>query len=216
MKFKEGMSSLDIHAALGELREELVSGILKNVYLIGKKIHLLKIRTHKGSRILLIEPGIRLHLTEFQRRIPERPDNKVLALRRLVRDLRIEEIRQQHSDRLVVLEFGGKSRATMIIELFGKGNIVVLDDSQRIIYSLWYKKMRDRDLLPGKKFEFPPPLREKPLLDITVEDLLNFREDADDHIRLGKGLALKFSGGGELVNEVIVRSKLNSTDFVKN
>lgn len=216
MKFKQGMSSLDIHVTIGELREELVSGILKNVYLVGKKIHLLKIRTSYGSRLLLIEPGVRLHITDFQRQIPERPDNKVLAIRRLVRNLRIEDICQHHSDRLVVLELGGKTSATIIIELFGKGNIVVLDDSQRVVYSLWYKKMRDRDLLPGKPFTFPPPLGEKPLFDVTIDDLLHFKRDTDNNVQLGKGLALKFGGGGELVNEVIARSKLEPTDFVKD
>ncbi|MHA2233041.1 MAG: ribosome rescue protein RqcH, partial [Candidatus Hodarchaeales archaeon] len=216
MKFKQGMSSLDIHAAIGELREELVSGILKNVYLAGKKIYLLKIRIPQGSRLLLIEPGIRLHITDFQRQTSERPDNKVLAIRRLLRNLRIEDIRQHHSDRLVVLELGGKTNATMIIELFGKGNIVVLDDSQRVVYSLWYKKMRDRDLLPGKPFVFPPPLGDKSLFDVTVEDLLHFKRDTDDIVQLGKGLALKFGGGGELVNEVIARSKLGPTDLVKD
>lgn len=216
MKIKQGMSSLDICVAIAELREELVSGILKNIYRVGSKIHLLKIRTQKGSRILLIEPGIRLHLTEFQRQIPERPDNKILALRRLVRDLRIHEIQQHHSDRLAIVEFSGKTKATLVVELFGKGNIVVLDDNQRVIYSLWYRKMRDRDLLPGKAFAFPPPLREKSVLDVTIEDLLNFATEADSNVQLGKGLAFKFAGGGELMNEVIARSELCPTDFVKN
>lgn len=210
------MSSLDIRATIDELREELVSGILKNVYLAGKKIYLLKIRIPQGSRLLLIEPGVRLHITDFQRKTSEKPDNKVLAIRRLLRNLRIEDIRQHHSDRLVVLELGGKTRATMIIELFGKGNIVVLDDSQRVVYSLWYKKMRDRDLLPGKPFIFPPPLGDKSLFDVTVEDLLHFKRDTEDTVQLGKGLALKFGGGGELVNEVIARSKLEPNDLVKD
>ncbi|MFX0115025.1 MAG: ribosome rescue protein RqcH [Candidatus Hodarchaeota archaeon] len=216
MKAKQGISSLDIQALIGELREELISGILKNIYLVGKKIHLLKIRTYKGAQILLIEPGVRFHLTEYQRQVPERPGNKILAMRKLVRDLRIEEIRQHHSDRLVVIEFGGRSRATMVIELFGKGNIVVLDDSQRVVYSLWYKKMRDRDLLPGKPFVFPPSLRAKPFLDVTYDNLLDFKKEIDSDARLGKSLALMFGGGGELVNEAITRSSLNPTEFVKN
>jgi predicted ribosome quality control (RQC) complex YloA/Tae2 family protein len=216
LKIKKGMSSLDIRVAIAELREELVSGILKNIYRVGNKIHLLTIRTKKGSRILLIEPGIRLHLTEFQRQIPEKPDNKILALRKLVRNLPIHEIKQHHSDRLAILELSGRIQATMVIELFGKGNIVVLDDNQRVIYSLWYRKMRDRDLLPGKAFAFPPPLREKSILDVTLEDLLKFATEANSDVQLGKGLALTFAGGGELMNEVIARSQLYPTDFAKD
>ncbi|MFW9917881.1 MAG: NFACT family protein, partial [Candidatus Thorarchaeota archaeon] len=216
MKIKKGMSSLDISVAIAELREEIVSGILKNIYRVGNKIHLLTIRTQKGSRILLIEPGIRLHLTEFQRQIPEKPDNKILALRKLVRNLRIHEIKQHHSDRIAILELSGKANATIVVELFGKGNIVVLDDNQRVIYSLWYRKMRDRDLLPGKAFAFPPPLREKSIFDATLEDLLNFATEANEDVQLGKGLALKFAGGGELINEVIARSQLHPTDSAKD
>ena len=214
MKSKQGISSLDIHAIIAELCEELISGILKNVYLVGDKIFLLRIWTSQGTKVLLVEPGVRLHLTEFQRQIPERPNNKVLNLRKLVRDLRIQSLRQHHLDRLVIIELSGKSQATIIIELFGKGNIVVLDESQRVVFALWYKKMRDRDLLPGKPFTFPPPLRQKPLLEVTYDDLLNFREEADETTKLGRGLALKFGGGGELVNEVISRTALSPNDLV--
>ncbi len=216
MKSKQAMSSLDVHACIGELEDILISGTIKNIYQVSEKIYLFKIRTFQGSQDLLVEPGVRIHLTNYKRKAPERPSNKLLALRKHIKNTRITGINQYNTDRIVVINLTGKTDYEIVIEIFGKGNIVVLDSSRKVIYALWYRKMRDRDLLPGKQFAFPPSFRGKFLLDITKEDLVKFQTEVDKNSGLGKALALQFGGGGELVNEIVARKEINSSIKVSN
>ena len=76
----------------------------------------------------------------------------------------------QGFDRLIKLELMGEQKRSIIVELFGKGNLVVLDEKERVIYASWYRKMRDRDLLPGKPLTLPPS-KEKALIEVEPEDL---------------------------------------------
>ena len=69
------------------------------------------------------------------------------------------------------------------LQIFGKGNFVVIDANNRVVFALWYRKMRDRDLLPGKQFEFPPILG-TPLIDITIDNLTQSIESEDPNLQV--------------------------------
>ena len=90
------MSSLDIYAISNEI-QGLVGYRLANIYRdTEEKFFLFKFKG-KGQYkdpFLLIEPGIRIHLTEVKHSVPERPSNKILGLRSHLKGTEVVEIRQ--------------------------------------------------------------------------------------------------------------------------
>ena len=66
----------------------------------------------------------------------------------------ISSIEQINEDRIVSIKFSnGKS---LIIELFKKGNIILIDDDRTIMSCAIERKMKDRYVLPREKYIEPP------------------------------------------------------------
>ncbi len=152
------MSNVDIRLILPELRESAEGAFIKNVYQYGD-IFVLKIyQPGGGTSQLLIHPGHRIHLTEYSRKAPRNPPKFCTVLRKYLRDRRILSVKQHELDRIVVIEVGDdESSYKLVAELFGNGNLLLLDPSDIIFVAKSYRKMRDRDIMPKAKYEFPPP-----------------------------------------------------------
>ncbi len=205
------MSSLDIYAISKEL-QRIVGYRVDNIYRDkAETFFLFKLRG-KGlykNPFLLIEPGIRLHLTELKYQIPERPSDKIMGLRSHLKGTEIIGIRQIDFDRIVEITLRGKQQYRVYIEIFGnRPNFVVVGDQNRVISALWYKKMRHRDLLPGKDFELPPS-RGKSILDMKYEEIRQIVSAIEvEKEEIVRTLAKKAGGGGGLMEEVLERANI--------
>ncbi len=205
------MSSLDIYSISNEI-QGLVGYRLANIYRdTEEKFFLFKFKG-KGQYkdpFLLIEPGIRIHLTEVKHPVPERPSNKILGLRSHLKGTEVVEIHQIDFDRLIEITLRGKQVYRVYIEIFGnRPNFIVVGNQNRVISALWYKKMRHRDVLPGNEFELPPS-RGKSILDLTFEEInqivLGNEVKNEEIVRT---LAKKVGGGGGLMEEVLTRANI--------
>ncbi len=155
---KDAMSNTDIMLVLPEVRKASEGAFIKNIYSHGQVFVLKLYQPSVGNSQLLIEPGRRIHLTEFQRVAPKTPSKFVTVLRKYLRDKRVISLKQHDLDRIVVLEVGDDSGAhKLVAELFGDGNLILLDPDDRIFVAQHYKRMRDRDLVPKAKYDLPPP-----------------------------------------------------------
>ncbi|MFX0209327.1 MAG: ribosome rescue protein RqcH, partial [Candidatus Hodarchaeota archaeon] len=87
-------------------------------------------------------------------------------------------------------------------------NFVVVGEQNQVISALWYKKMRHRDLLPGKQFELPPS-RGKPVLNMNYDEINEIiRTNGAQREEIVRTLAQKAGGGGELMEEILSRAKI--------
>jgi predicted ribosome quality control (RQC) complex YloA/Tae2 family protein len=205
------MSNIDIFAIIKDL-QGLIGYRVDNLYLdISDRFFLFKMKG-KGklkNPFLLIEPGSRIHLTEFKHAVPELPSDKIMALRGHLKGALLESIRQVDFDRVVELVLLGKQHYHVFIELFGnRPNFVVVGDGNRVIYASWYRKMRHRDVLPGKEFQLPPS-RGKSILEISateLEKIINLEENQEEQIV--KVLARNYGGGGALMEELLARASI--------
>jgi len=155
---KDAMSNTDIMLVLPEARKASEGAFIKNIYSHGQVFILKLYQPIVGNSQLLIEPGRRIHLTEFQRVAPKTPSKFVTVLRKYLRDKRVISLKQHDLDRIVVLEVGDDSGThKLVAELFGDGNLILLDSDDRIFVAQHYKRMRDRDLVPKAKYDLPPP-----------------------------------------------------------
>ena len=44
----------------------------------------------------------------------------------------------------------------LILELFGEGNIILADEEGKILQALFFKRMRDRNIVRNEIYQFPP------------------------------------------------------------
>ena len=203
------MSSLDIFAITQEL-QEITGYRLDNLYRDSSgRFFLFKLKG-KGkfkNPFLLIEPGIRIHISEYKYSVPERPDDKILAIRGHLKGTIVKSIKQVDFDRLVDVELIGKQNYHLFIELFGsKPNFVVVGGGNRVIFASWYRKMRHRNILPGKEFELPPS-RGKSILSVSVDELKEIvKSSENEKEEIVRILARKVGGGGSLMEEILARA----------
>ena len=171
---KSSLSSIDLAALVAEIRPKIVDSWVNNIYSIGENLVILRFRKSTESPFeLLIEPGKRIHITNYERKKPSTPNNKILTMRKHIRDLPVKDFYQRDIDRVIVIKIAFKdSFYKLVIELFSNGNIVLIGPNSKIILAYSYRRMKDRDIHPGKEYIFPPSSE----IDITNLDETTIRE----------------------------------------
>ena len=169
---KTFLSSIDISALVHELRPKIIGSWVNNIYSIGKNRVILRFRKASENPFeLVIELGKRFHVTKYQRKKPSSPNNKIQMLRKHIRDLPVKDFYQHKIDRIIVFKIAYKNGFyKLVIELFDEGNIILVSPGNKIHMAYNYRKMKDRDIHPGRAFNFPPSL-DKNILTITSDDL---------------------------------------------
>ncbi|KPI82967.1 putative translation-associated element 2 [Leptomonas seymouri] len=136
---KQRMTALDVRATVEEMRAHLIGLRLLNIYNISNKTFLFKFGHGENKRSVLLENGIRFHLTELAREKPKVPSQFTLKLRKHIRAWRLDSITQLQHDRTIDLCFGVASTEGcfhILIELFSKGNVILTDYSYKMMMLL--------------------------------------------------------------------------------
>lgn len=127
------MSSVDIRAEVKEL-QHLVGLRLANIYDLTPKLFIFKLSKPDSKAHLLIEPGIRLHTTNFARDKPAAPSPFTSKLRKFLRTRRLINIEQLGIDRVIDFTFtSGEDTYHIILELYAQGNLLFTDKNYLIL-----------------------------------------------------------------------------------
>ncbi|MCX8172421.1 MAG: ribosome rescue protein RqcH [Archaeoglobaceae archaeon] len=125
------MSSFDIKACLQEL-QELVGGRVEKIYHYPPSE--IRIRIYSGDKYdLIIEAGKRIHLTKFPKESPKFPTPFAMLLRKHLEGAKIRAIEQKDFDRVVEIHFEREKNKKIIVELFSKGNIILMEEDKVIM-----------------------------------------------------------------------------------
>ncbi|RLF20491.1 MAG: hypothetical protein DRN15_06140 [Thermoprotei archaeon] len=185
---KEKMSLLDLVAVVGELKEEIVGGLISNIYQIGNVI-IFKLHTKRGRTDLLVEVGKRIHLTTHEFEKPRTPPAFCMALRKHLKGARVVDVHVVNMDRIIAIEaIRGQEIYRVIIELMREGNLILTNEKGEIIQAFEYKRMKDRDVLRGIAYR-PPPRPAPPLTELSAEEAYKILK----------------SGRGRLINNLVVK-----------
>jgi predicted ribosome quality control (RQC) complex YloA/Tae2 family protein len=112
----------DVRAMVVEMRL-LIGQRAANVYDLNDKTYLIKFAVPGEAEkpILLIESGVRFHLTKYARDKNDMPSPFTMKLRKNIRTKRLEDVKQLASDRVVDFKFGsGDATVHIILELYGR------------------------------------------------------------------------------------------------
>jgi predicted ribosome quality control (RQC) complex YloA/Tae2 family protein len=200
------LTSFDIAAVVAELGEQLTGAHVQNVYQ-NRQIFTLKLRKPgQPTFTLLLEPGKSLHLTTYAFEKPAVPPAFCMVLRRYLRNSVIVGIAQLEFERIVVFTIQTKEEPRkLVLELFGNGNIVLLDSQNTILHALTYRRMRDRNILRGELFQHAPSSGKNPLT-LEFKDLLELKKyERMDAVR---ALTKLIGMGGIYAEEILLRANV--------
>ena len=200
---KSDMSSLDVRAAVRELRGYRGARVDK-AYETGPAELLLRLRGGDPPRRLEVSilVGKAMHLTTLPRETPEKPSSFVMNLRKHLSNAFVDDVRQHGFDRIVEVVSNRKDgRYVLVVELFHEGNVVLVKDD-RIVTPLLHQSWATREVRPGAEW-VPPPARADPATFSREEFFAKVRGSNADAVRT---LATEVNLGGQLAEEVCAQA----------
>jgi predicted ribosome quality control (RQC) complex YloA/Tae2 family protein len=204
---KRELSSIDLAAVVAELGA-YEGAKLDKAYLYDDDLLRLKMRDFDRGRVeLLVEVGDtkRAHVSapENVPDAPGRPPNFAMMLRNRLSGADFAGVEQYGFDRILQFHFErGDEDTTIVAELFGQGNIAVLDENNEVVDSLDTVRLKSRTVAPGSQYEFPDE-RINPL-EVEYETLVAHMEESDTD--LVRTLATQLNFGGLYAEEVCTRA----------
>ncbi|QLL31725.1 hypothetical protein HG536_0B05910 [Torulaspora globosa] len=131
---KQRISALDLQILARELRNNLEGYRLTNIYNIAdsSRQFLLRFNKPESKVSLVVDCGLRIHLTDYDRPIPSTPSGFVVKLRKHLRGKRLSALRQVENDRILVLQFAD-GMFYLVLEFFSAGNVILLDENKKIL-----------------------------------------------------------------------------------
>jgi len=203
-------SNFDVFIITKELDKIISGGTIVNVYQI-EDLLIFKINTkQEGKKNLIIKNDSRLNLTEYDYPIPKYPSQYITSLRKFLKNRKILTVFQHNFDRIIVLELlnydGGSWK--FIIELFNKGNYLILDENNLIKVARKYSKYKDRNILANQEYKFPET-RGNNFLTINQEEFNQLIHSFEEEIV--RILARKINISGLYSEEICLRANIDKT-----
>lgn len=195
---------MDVAAMVDELRDRILGGFLGKAYQQSSdKIWLTVQSPAEGRLDLFLEAGKRVHITKKERPASKTPPQFPTMLRSHLSGGRIVDIRQHDFDRVleIAVERGG-GRSYLIVELFPKGSMVLLNESRTIQSMLRKMIYRGRKMAAGEKYLYHPGQLDPRT--IYVQELSSWLATAGQD--LVRSLVRGLNMGGTYAEEVCLRA----------
>ena len=207
MEQKRALTSVDCAALVRELRSYR-GAKLDKAYLYEDDLVRLKLRDFDVGRLELlaeVRDPKRIHLADPEQvpDAPGRPPNFAMMLRNRLSGADLADVRQFEFDRIISVEFEREdANTTLVFELFGDGNVAVLDAEREVVSSLDTVRLKSRTVAPGSTYGFPDS-RFDPLE--TTRDAFARRMESSD-TDLVRTLATQLNFGGLWGEELCARA----------
>jgi predicted ribosome quality control (RQC) complex YloA/Tae2 family protein len=209
---KRELTSVDLAALERELSTYVGAGFEK-AYLYPDDTVRFRLRHYDHGRVeLLVDVRDPKHLrvapAEHVPDAPERPPDFAMMLRNRLEGAELAAVSQFEFDRIVELRFERDTDSTTIVaELFGDGNLAVLDATGAVVDSLETVRLKSRTVAPGARYEFPDA-RFNPLSVDPDGFAARLRDSDTDVVRT---LATRLNFGGLWAEELCTRADVPKT-----
>jgi len=204
---KQAMSAFDLRAIAAELRT-FVGAFVKKSYMPHYEQVVLRMNPKDTDAFdLVIVRGRRISVSRRDRPMPQSPPPFAMLLRKELGNARLTSVEQVAFDRLLRLSFSTKGGDRhLMVECFGDGNVILLDDNDVIIQPLTHASYRDRTLKRGEAYQTPPPAVDPH--DLDVADVASILAASDRN--LASTLGGQVNLGGRLANAVCAAAGLEA------
>jgi len=208
---KSQLSSIDVRVLSKEF-EGIVNSRVDKIYQISKRE--LKIRIHqsgKGSLDLIVAPNF-LCLSRYSRPAPKDASSFAMQLRKHLSGGFIRGVKQHGFDRILEIMIENKGKEyILVVELFSKGNVILVDSDKKIIGLLDWQRWKHRKLGVGQVYEYPPEGVDAAVIDAGEFNEILSGSEKGIAATLATGLGL----GGLYAEEICLNSKMDK-DKISN
>ena len=174
------MSNVDIFTISDELNNLLSGARVDKSFQPTKDIVVMRFHVPGTGRVdLVMQCGSRIHISQYPLENPTTPPTFPMLLRKRIKGGHVESIKQHNFDRVVEIRVKKDKYYTIMVELFDKGNIILLDDENNIILPLKRKHWSNRDISSKRKYVFPEERGINPIT-VTENEFKELFENNDD------------------------------------
>ncbi|MDS0258972.1 NFACT family protein [Haloarcula sp. S1CR25-12] len=211
MDHKRELTSVDLAALEAELAEYTGAKLDKAYLYAEDDLVRLKLRDFDRGRVeFIIElgdvKGAYVAAADHVPDAPGRPPDFAMMLRNRLSGADLVRVEQFEFDRILELEFErGDGSTTLVAELFGDGNLAVLDTHGEVIDCLETVRLKSRTVAPGTPYEFPSA-RFNPLTVDYDGFVARVRDSDADLVRT---LATQLNFGGLYGEELCTRAGID-------
>jgi predicted ribosome quality control (RQC) complex YloA/Tae2 family protein len=207
------LSGIELYYLVNKINSKVSSGFyVSNISSITKNSILLKLHHPIEPDIMLMVSTKGIWLTNKKyKQVEENQFVKILS--KEIERARISSISQPGSERIFLLHFVNRDDEVriLIVEIFGKGNIILCNESMKILWILNPVVVRHRTLNTGSDYVLPPT-RGEDVLHITVESMMDKTSPLPEDIEVVKWLGKSTSLPRKYVEEILFQSG-NNTKF---
>jgi predicted ribosome quality control (RQC) complex YloA/Tae2 family protein len=153
---KKNLSGLELRHIVAEMQELLNCRVAKIYQPTTEDVYIQFFGAKNGKKMLRISIPACMFLAETKELSPQSPYGFCQSLRKWIEGSRLAEITQQGMERIVELAFETREeRLALIVELFSKGNIILMKKDHTIISCHTSHTYKERDIRPKQKYAFP-------------------------------------------------------------
>ena len=205
------LSGIELHYLVNKISSKITSSYyVSNISSITKNSILLKLHHPTESDINLIVSTKGIWITS--KKYKQMEENQLLSiLSREIERAKINSISQPGSERIFFLHFINKDNRErkLVVEIFGKGNIILCDESMKILWILNPVEVRHRILKTGLEYVLPPN-RGEDVFQISLEDMKKSRDTQPENTDLVRWLAKCTSLPRKYVEEILLHSGISA------
>ncbi|MCK4455675.1 MAG: NFACT family protein [Thermoplasmata archaeon] len=207
---KKEMTSFDIMVMSAELQRLIGSYVEKIYQPQTNRLHFRFNIPGSGKENLIVNLGKWVYLDPAAE-----PPGKVLSygmfLRKYLINGKVIRIQQRKFDRIVEFTIDRRSEFQLVLEMFGKGNVILIKDGM-ILQPLHSKSWSGRELRAHKEYSFPPERTDAPRL--SQEEVLSIITSSEKD--LVRTLAVDVNLGGVYAEELCHRTGIDKNAPAKD
>ncbi len=149
------ITALELGLVIKELKQKVVGSYLKKFYDLGNGSFRISFHSQDANFMLYCNLLLTLNETGFAEEA-RAATNFAIAVRKRIDDSKVSGIYQHSGDRIAVIEAQSRGvRHRMVFEMFGKGNLILVDDDDNIEVCYRTISYKDRDVRPRSRYVFP-------------------------------------------------------------
>ncbi len=202
------LSSIELFKIISILNKEIESDnlYLNNIYQVMNDSYLFKLhQVGKPKKYVMINPKIGIWASKYDIEKDE-STGYVTSLRKNLLRARLIKFEQPPGERICIMHFETKKgKRKVICEFFREGNIVVVDENNKILSCLKKLKVRHREIFPGNIYEFPP-LRATSIENFEIEDLKSIYET---DLEIAKWIGRNYSLSKKYIEEILEKTDID-------
>ena len=202
------LSSIELFKIISVLNKEIESNnlYLNNIYQVMNDSYLFRLhQVGKSKKYVMINPKIGIWESKYDIEKDE-STGYVTSLRRNLLRARLIKFEQPPGERICIMHFETKKgKRKVICEFFREGNIIVVDENNKILSCLRKLKVRHSEIFPGSIYEFPP-LKATSIENFQKKDLENIYEN---DLEIAKWIGRNYSLSKKYIEEILERINID-------